>query len=246
MNRFFCAALTLVCWGCSDSAPATDAGAAAPDRGAGSCECDVAGAKRCAGDVVEVCAAGRWEEAARCDAPLHCFVGQCVETTIACPTSVRYDGYVELARRELPVQLGQCLDGGTSGQLLTLQEASPAREQRGVIMTYPNGCALPTFDLDAAFGFDVESAAVSSAPSLSFTVPAGEQGVFYRQTSQLRRIGLLLVGDKVSGTVIVSDFDFSYAGASGPTCPPAAGMATELPMQPSCAWHDYACVPCAN
>ncbi|MBW2734467.1 MAG: hypothetical protein JRH20_18940 [Deltaproteobacteria bacterium] len=227
-----------------EGTPADATGDIGLDVDPSACECEHPGKKRCAGDVIEICSGGSWREESRCASPKTCFTAQCFEPTTACPTAIRYDGFTELAERLAPTQIGECVAGGELGLDMTLQEPSAARQQRSIIILFPNGCPEPTLDFDAAFGFDVDSLITSQAPALSLAIPPNTTGAFFRQTTRLRHVGLLMVGDEVAGTVLVTDYQFDYAATSGESCPLQSNLPPALPLQSSCAWHEYGCAPC--
>lgn len=247
MRRLLFVSLLLSPLGCDEGGgAATDVQAPVADMDTLACQCESPGAQRCAGSVVEICEQGRWVEKERCPAPTTCFAAQCFESTTACPTSVRYDGYTELGERSPAVMLDACVAGGDIGRTVTLDDSTPFQGQRSLLLAYPNGCPEPVLDFDSAFGIDVDGVVVSQSPSLTFDIPAGEQGALFRQTEQFRRIGLLMNGNQVSGTVIVTDYTFTYGADVGPQCPPESSLPPQMPLQNSCAWHEYNCVPCGS
>ncbi len=142
---------------------------------------------------------------------------------------------------EDPLPVSGCHSGGdTSGRTLAYSEQSSDVRERAYHFTdydvelagllglpqYPTELGI---DVAAVFGVDphgfVSSADDTSLLSTSAFLPAGDFGVFYRQTLEVHRpanlVALTELGDEyVIGELVLTDWDFRADLGAGGSCPP--------------------------
>ena len=156
--------------------------------------------------------------------------------------SVQYDGTEYIAQRFAPVLVRHCMPGGLNGRQVEYDESESETRSRTMGYNFNANAALNLglpknpfslgLNLTAAFGTNTE-ATISTTESTSLrtnaTVLAGQQGVFYRQTSKVHRVATILghtaCGVQADlGEAILIDWLFTPEFVQGTECPPPSNL----------------------
>ena len=156
---------------------------------------------------------------------------------------MHYDGDYDVVSRDPPVQVSDCTPGGPIGRTLAYSEHVRDTRSRTLSFNYnvnggisvapwpANPFALG-INFNVGFGVDVGSTVTSSDDkelNINGQVLPGEYGVFYRQTTEIERVGKLIgynqCGSVVDlGEAILTDWLFTPELATGPKCTPKSRL----------------------
>ena len=150
-----------------------------------------------------------------------------------------YDNKIKIAERYQPTMVTDCMNGGDIGRQVTYAEDKSESRSRGMSFNYNtqlglNFAPIPSnpfmLGINFSVGFAVDvNAQVTTSKSKSLNISGqilpGEWGVFYRQTTQVHRVGKIIIRnkcgvEKMAGDAILSDWLYTPDLATGNSCPP--------------------------
>jgi len=150
-----------------------------------------------------------------------------------------YDNKIKIAQRYQPTMVTDCINGGDIGRQVTYAEDKSESRSRGMSFNYntqlgvnfapiPSNPFMLGINFSVGFGVDINAQVTTSKSkslNLSGQILPGEWGVFYRQTTQIRRVGKLVIRnkcgvEKMAGDAILTDWLYTPDLATGTSCPP--------------------------
>lgn len=166
-----------------------------------------------------------------------------IPLTVHSLAEVVYDGNQHFVERHEPVQVSDCMDGGDIGRDVTYSEDESESHSRSVgyrwdISAGLSGTpfkALPFFfvpNLNLSFSMDVNATAStqhSEGLNINGRILPGRVAVFYRQTTEVRRIGKIVGHTQCGqteplGEVELTDWIFAPDLAVGDSCTPPSNL----------------------